>query len=53
VPSRGWGRGLPALRERLIADGIEAGTTHYPFYAPRGEFRIQNPDGYIIMITHT
>jgi hypothetical protein len=24
-----------------------------PFYAPRGEFRVKDPDGYDIMITHT
>jgi hypothetical protein len=25
----------------------------YPFFAPRGEFRITDPDGYVLMITHT
>jgi hypothetical protein len=25
----------------------------YPFYAPRGEFRLTDPDGYTLMITHT
>ncbi|MDQ6893926.1 MAG: hypothetical protein M3167_14740 [Acidobacteriota bacterium] len=44
---------VPALREQLIAEGIDAGPIQYPFYAPRGEFRIQDPDGYVIMITHT
>ena len=44
---------IPAFREHLIAEGIEAGPIQYPFYAPRGEFRIQDPDGYVIMITHT
>ena len=44
---------VPALREHLIAEGIETGQIQYPFYAPRGEFRIQDPDGYVIMITHT
>jgi hypothetical protein len=23
-----------------------------PFYAPRGEFRLVDPDGYCLMITH-
>jgi hypothetical protein len=50
---RGGGAGAAGLGERLIAEGIEAGTIQYPFYAPRGEFRIQDPDGYVIMITHT
>jgi catechol 2,3-dioxygenase-like lactoylglutathione lyase family enzyme len=44
---------VAAFRERLAAEGIEAGAIQYPFYAPRGEFRIQDPDGYAVMITHT
>ena len=40
-------------RERLIAAGIEAGPIEFPFYAPRGEFRIHDPDGYVLMVTHT
>jgi hypothetical protein len=34
---------VPALRGRLIAEGIEAGPIQCPFYALRGEFRVQNP----------
>ena len=44
---------VPAFREHLMAEGIEASSIEYPFYAPRGEFRIQDPDGYVIMVTHT
>lgn len=44
---------VPGLRDHLIAQGIEVGPMQYPFYAPRGEFRIEDPDGYVIMITHT
>ena len=44
---------VPGLREHLVAQGVEAGPIQYPFYAPRGEFRIQDPDGYVIMVTHT
>ena len=44
---------VPALREHLTVEGIETGPIQYPFYAPRGEFRIQDPDGYVIMVTHT
>jgi catechol 2,3-dioxygenase-like lactoylglutathione lyase family enzyme len=42
-----------AARERLMAAGIEAGPIEYPFWAPRGEFRIVDPDGYTVMVTHT
>ena len=44
---------VPGLREELMAGGVEAGAIQYPFYAPKGEFRIQDPDGYVVMVTHT
>ena len=44
---------VAALRERLVADGVAAGPIANPFYAPDGEFRIEDPDGYVIMVTHT
>jgi catechol 2,3-dioxygenase-like lactoylglutathione lyase family enzyme len=40
-------------RERLQAAGIRVGEITYAFYAPRGEFRVEDPDGYVLMITHT
>ena len=44
---------VAAFRERLVGDGIAVGPIAYPFYAPRGEFRIEDPDGYVVMVTHT
>jgi hypothetical protein len=44
---------VPAMREHLMAEGVEAGPIQSPFYAPRGEFRIEDPDGFVIMVTHT
>jgi hypothetical protein len=44
---------VAVLRKDLMAEGIDAGPIQYPFYALRGEFRIQDPDGYVIMVTHT
>ncbi len=44
---------VAAAREALAAQGVEAGEIRFPFYAPRGEFRIEDPDGYVIMVTHT
>jgi catechol 2,3-dioxygenase-like lactoylglutathione lyase family enzyme len=41
------------FRSELIAAGLEAGAIHHPFYAPRGEFRVADPDGYVLMVTHT
>jgi hypothetical protein len=42
-----------ALRGQLLERGVDAGPVQYPFYAPRGEFRVTDPDGYVLMITHT
>ncbi len=44
---------VDAMRERVIAAGYEAGPMGYPFYRPRGEFRSRDPDGYVLMITHS
>lgn len=37
----------------LAEAGLSPGEISSPFYAPRGEFRIVDPDGYTLMITHT
>lgn len=44
---------VAGFRTRLVESGVEAGPITYPFYAPRGEFRVTDPDGYAVMITHT
>ena len=48
-----YGDDVPATRSRLEAAGVSVGPIEYPFYAPRGEFRVTDPDGYVLMITHT
>ncbi len=42
-----------AFRSTLLKAGIDAGPLRYPFYAPGGEFRVTDPDGYVLMVTHT
>lgn len=42
-----------ATRSELEKEGIAVGPIEHPFYAPRGEFRATDPDGYVLMITHT
>jgi len=37
----------------LVECGVNAGPIQYPFYAPGGEFRVTDPDGYVLMVTHT
>jgi hypothetical protein len=39
--------------EKLIRDGVEAGPITFPFYNPRGEFRIKDSDGYVVIVAHT
>ncbi len=43
---------LPALREHLLANGIDAPPITYPEYMPSGQITLRDPDGYIIGINH-
>lgn len=43
---------VASMRERVLAAGLDAGAMSYPFYRPKGEFRLRDPDGYVLMITH-
>jgi|SRR5918992_6053574 catechol 2,3-dioxygenase-like lactoylglutathione lyase family enzyme len=40
-------------RKALEIAGVECGPVQFPFYAPRGEFEVHDPDGYSLMVTHT
>ncbi len=44
---------VEAMHAHLKALGHTVGTIETPFYAPRGQFRVNDPDGYDITITHT
>jgi predicted enzyme related to lactoylglutathione lyase len=44
---------VAAMRDQLTGTGVAAGEIEFPEYAPRGEFRIEDPDGYVLMVTHT
>ena len=44
---------VAAFREAIVGRGIEAGPIQHPFYSPRGEFRVTDPDGYALLISHT
>jgi catechol 2,3-dioxygenase-like lactoylglutathione lyase family enzyme len=37
----------------LGATGMDVGPILYPQHSPRGEFRITDPDGYTVQVTHT
>jgi len=44
---------VAAARMSLIEAGLSPGEIATPFYAPQGEFELIDPDGYVIMVTHT
>jgi len=44
---------LVAYRDPLAADGIKVGPIEYPPYMPEGEFGIDDPDGYCILVGQT
>ena len=44
---------LAPLRNDLTHKGLKAGEISYPEYLPEGEFRMQDPDGYCLMIAQS
>lgn len=44
---------VAAARTSLIEADLSPGQIATPFYAPQGEFELIDPDGYVIMVTHT
>lgn len=41
---------LTALREHLIAAGVSVSPITHPDYMPKGEVRLEDPDGYVLLI---
>jgi len=48
-----YAEGVAAYRENLIARGMMPGALSFPFYAKHGEFRIDDPDGYCLLVGDT
>ena len=48
-----YANGVAAYREGLIAQQLRPGEMIYPFYAQHGEFRIDDPDGYCLLVGDT
>jgi len=44
---------LVAYRDQLAADGVKVGPIEYPSYMEKGEFGIEDPDGYCILVGQT
>src|SRR5579864_3654804 len=45
-----YGPDVVEYRNNLIARGVEVGPLKHPDYLPKGEFRINDPDGYCLMV---
>jgi catechol 2,3-dioxygenase-like lactoylglutathione lyase family enzyme len=44
---------IEAVHSELASSGLHVGPLSYPFYSPKGEFRLMDPDGYCLMLAHT
>jgi hypothetical protein len=44
---------VAACRATLEINGVKVGEIQFPTHAPRGEFRITDPDGFAVMVMHT
>jgi len=40
-------------RDQLAADGVKVGPIEYPPYMQKGEFGIEDPDGYCVLVGQT
>lgn len=45
-----WARDVQALHDALAAVGVAVGPVTYPHYMPAGEFRLEDPDGYVLLV---
>jgi hypothetical protein len=43
---------VEALHRELAEAGLAPGPIGKPFYNPEGEFRLVDPDGYVVMVAH-
>ena len=43
---------VAAMHASLAEAGLEPGPIAKPFYNPGGEFRLVDPDGYVVMVAH-
>ena len=45
-----WAPDVQQLHDELAAAGSEVGDITRPFYMPAGEFRVEDPDGYVLLV---
>lgn len=41
---------IAETRDKLVSAGLSPGPMEFPFYAPRGVFRLFDPDGYVLQL---
>ena len=44
---------LVALRNGLLEKNVKVSAISYPEYLPKGEFRMEDPDGYTLMVAQS
>lgn len=44
---------VAAARDALMDAGVDVSELTTPPHSPRGEFRVDDPDGYAVVVTHT
>ena len=44
---------VEAMRGRIAEAGLDPGPIAKPFYNPGGEFRLVDPDGYVVIVAHS
>ena len=45
-----WTSDVQSLHDELAAAGVEVGPVTHPFYMPAGELRVEDPDGYVLLV---
>ena len=45
-----WTGDVEGLHDELAAAGVEVGDVTRLFYMPAGEFRVEDPDGYVLLV---
>ena len=43
---------VAGMHRKLSEAGLDPGPITSPFYKPHGEFRLVDPDGQVVMVTH-
>ncbi|GGD50384.1 VOC family protein [Pseudoxanthomonas indica] len=44
---------VKATHAELAAAGLPVGPLRFPFYCPQGEFRLHDPDDYVLLLAHS